>query len=273
MLIGIGHKAQVGKDTAAQIINYLLDNSHIHDLDILTRGFLSNQDNLRGKTFEIKKFADKLKQVAAIMLGCLVEDLEDNNFKNTLLSEDWWFYKDKKGEIFDYKGFQPTEEHQLIKTTPRLFMQLLGTEAGRKIIHPNIWVNATMNGYKSLADKGEKFDTTLPNWIITDVRFPNEMDAIIGKKGVNIKIDRLICFNCENTEDFDFGDKFKDNSKTLTCLKCGYNFSDAHESETALDGCTKWDFIVDNNKDFKHLIFQLREILIFLNLIKDEPKI
>lgn len=272
MIIGIGHKAQVGKDTSANIINYLLDNSHIHDISVLTLGFLRNKDNLRGKTFEIKKFADKLKQVAALLLGCLVEDLEDNNFKNTPLPPQWWFYKDSKGELYPYNGGD-INDTSLIKTTPRSFMQILGTDAGRRIIHPNIWVNATMNDYKSPADKGELYDTKLPNWIISDVRFPNEMEAISQRKGINIKIDRLICFKCGNTTDFDFGDNTRDTSKSLTCNTCGYNFSDAHESETALDNCTKWDFVIDNNGDFKSLIAQLREVLITINLIKDEPKI
>jgi hypothetical protein len=40
-------------------------------------------------------------------------------------------------------------------------MQLIGTDCGRDIIHPNIWLNATM----------EKYVPGKSNWVLTDTDF------------------------------------------------------------------------------------------------------
>lgn len=56
--------------------------------------------------------------------------------------------------------------------TPRHAMQTLGTEWGRKLIHPDIWVDATMRA-------AEQFDRV----IIPDVRFPNEVEAVTSRGG------------------------------------------------------------------------------------------
>lgn len=56
--------------------------------------------------------------------------------------------------------------------TPRHAMQTLGTEWGRKLIHPDIWVDATMRA-------AEQFDKV----IIPDVRFPNEVEAVTSRGG------------------------------------------------------------------------------------------
>jgi hypothetical protein len=43
---------------------------------------------------EIKKFADKLKDMVCVLLSCTREKLEDREFKNTPLGEHWrkWYY-------------------------------------------------------------------------------------------------------------------------------------------------------------------------------------
>ena len=79
--------------------------------------------------------------------------------------------------------------------TPRLLLQLLGTECGRNIIHPNIWVNSLISEYKSINNRGQKPKDdifTFPNWIITDMRFPNELEAIKNRGGISIRVFRNI---------------------------------------------------------------------------------
>ena len=63
--------------------------------------------------------------------------------------------------------------------TPRVFMQLLGTEFGRQMIDQNIWVNAWL-------ERARKFDAVVAD----DVRFPNEADAIHKLGGTLILIER-----------------------------------------------------------------------------------
>lgn len=71
-----------------------------------------------------------------------------------------------------------------IKSTPhnanvREFLQRLGTDAGRNILGENIWVDATLKG---LDPNG--------SYVITDVRFPNEADAIRNLGGQVYRVER-----------------------------------------------------------------------------------
>ena len=131
-----------------------------------------------------------------------------------------------------------------INLTPRLLLQLLGTKCGRNIIHPNIWVNSLMSEYKLIKDtkvseflKAEGLPETMnggkeyyPNWIITDMRFLNEMEAVKKKDGITIRVNRP---DLEQSN---------------------------HPSETSLDSAT-FDFIINNDKDIEHLINEVRKIL------------
>lgn len=60
--------------------------------------------------------------------------------------------------------------------TPRHAMQTLGTEWGRKLIHPDIWLRASMA------------KAILGDSVITDVRFPNEAEAVTKAGGAVVRI-------------------------------------------------------------------------------------
>lgn len=119
--------------------------------------------------WEIKKFAGKLKSIASELTGIPANMFEDHSFKNTEMPE-WGM-------------------------TVREFLQKLGTEAIRDSLHKDSWVNALMSEY---LDRDENVYTanvvrklrTRSRWIITDVRFPNEAEAIKSKKGMVVRIDR-----------------------------------------------------------------------------------
>jgi hypothetical protein len=145
---------------------------------------------IQPEKWKIKKFSGKLKQIASILLGMPEHLFENQDFKSEMLGEEWWK---------NYGDFY----HQ---TTVRDFLQLLGTDAIRNGLHSNAWVNALMADYKPA-----KMDQYNPsNWIVTDVRFPNEAEAIKDRGGIIIRIDRP-----------------------------GVEPVNAHPSEVALD---KWDF-------------------------------
>jgi hypothetical protein len=57
--------------------------------------------------------------------------------------------------------------------SPRYAMQTLGTEWGRDLIHPDLWVDTEM---EAKAD--------VPKLLFDDVRHPNEADAIRARGGV-----------------------------------------------------------------------------------------
>lgn len=109
-------------------------------------------------SFEQKAFAAKLKEVASILTGVPAHRFEDQEFKKETMPEDWW-----------------RED----KPTYRQFLQEVGTDALRNVIHPNIWVNALFADWRGYS-----------RWIITDVRFPNEYKAIKDKGGIIVRVDR-----------------------------------------------------------------------------------
>jgi hypothetical protein len=67
--------------------------------------------------------------------------------------------------------------------TPRYILQVLGTDAFRKLIYNNTWVDYWARAYSKTFDPTEVT-------IITDVRFKNEMQAIKDEKGVIWKLVR-----------------------------------------------------------------------------------
>ncbi len=62
----------------------------------------------------------------------------------------------------------------------RRFLQRLGTEGGRDHLGPNVWVDAALRSAD--AEPGPV--------VFTDVRYPNEVDAVRNRGGLLIWIDR-----------------------------------------------------------------------------------
>lgn len=249
MLISVSGKINSGKDTIGKILQILLNNPHLNNEDVLS--FLKkdiNFDSPYYKTWQIKKFADKLKDIVCVLLGCTREQLEDREFKEKELGEEWDRIISSDGKVHLPDDYPDLEYSKL---TPRLLLQLLGTKCGRNIIHPNIWVNSLMSEYKLIKDtkvseflKAEGLPETMnggkeyyPNWIITDMRFLNEMEAVKKKDGITIRVNR----NLEESKD-------------------------QHESETELDNA-EFDYVIDNNGTIEELIEKVKEILIKEKLI------
>jgi hypothetical protein len=65
------------------------------------------------------------------------------------------------------------------QVTPRKFLQLLGTEFGREMIHPDLWVRSCLM----------KIDVS-KNTVVSDVRFCNEAHAIRSMGGKIVQITR-----------------------------------------------------------------------------------
>lgn len=62
--------------------------------------------------------------------------------------------------------------------TPRQLMQTVGTEWGRDMVHPELWL-------RSLLHRGQ-----YKGAVISDVRFPNEAKAILERGGIVIRLHR-----------------------------------------------------------------------------------
>lgn len=272
MIIDLSGKIKSGKDTVANIAQLLLLKSkgllHPSHNDIasalgvieLSRDYIN--DNCG---YDIKKFADELKDTICRWINCTREQLEDHIFKDTPLHEMWWKWKvtDNDPDFLESYYYTSEEEAQyaissegelslayepkieLIKTTPRILMQLLGTEAGRNILHPNLWINILFSKYKPDS-----------NWIITDNRFLNELQAVKKHQSISIRVERDL--------------KLRHGYETMTELKIQNHELwkvVTHPGETELDDCKLFDYTIYNNGSLEELIEQVKFILEKENII------
>jgi len=102
--------------------------------------------------------------------------------------------------------------------TAREFLQVFGTDICRGIWEP-IWVNKCI---KDIQREGTELA------IVTDVRFPNEVEAIEKAGGITLRLTRQV-------------------------------FDDQHTSETALDNYSFKDYLDNNNCTVDSLIPKVRE--------------
>lgn len=146
--------------------------------------------------YEVMSFARKLKQMAAILTGW-----EDQ------------FSREGKAHFLPQWGMTAGE-----------IQQKLGTDAVRYGIRDDAWIIALMQDYAP-----DKY------WVITDMRFPNELQAVRKAGGFVIRIERDVQDDCGR------------NSK--------------HPSETSLDNWKDWDFVIDNNRDMNNLFLEVKAIM------------
>lgn len=277
MIIAIHGKIGSGKDTIGKIIQYLtyktwfdLEGKKGKDAPYSIEDWLDNKMNISvnhpSNTFQIKKFAHKLKQIVCILTGCSMEDLESQEFKDSYLDEQWNYYR--KGihlhpsivtdQIFTQMGMD-----RIYRLKYRNVLQKIGTECMRNVIHENTWCNALFVDYKekhplsvNFRQEKEKFDKEInnlfPNWCITDMRFPNEFDEVENRDGITIRTKRRIISTPETIN--------IENHKTqLLNIK-------EHISETALDN-HKFKYEIDNSGTIEELVEKVREILILEKII------
>jgi hypothetical protein len=141
--------------------------------------------------------------------------------------------------------------------TIRQFLQLAGTDAMRENLHPNIWVNALFSDYKvigytnavDIENPTEIIKTpNYPSWLITDVRFPNEADAIInGLPGQEVDYS------------LDFRFLIRVDRPSLNNDNISNDF--LHESEVALDDYENFDYTIVNDGDLQDLGFKVYDML------------
>ena len=241
-LISISGRIGSGKDTVGKIIQYLTSecgdsNSPRHRTytEFLKRGGGSNLRNFDQhyvSDWEVKKFAGKLKTTASLLTGIPVEKFEDQEFKKLQMPECW----NRLQQSGRSKIWSPM--------TYRQFLQELGTEAMRDGLHTNVWVNALFSDYVPVVKEWDELgnDTLVeyPNWILTDMRFPNEIEAVKERKGITIRVSRT-GIHTPKVEDL-------------------------HPSETSLDD-VEFNYHIDNSGTIEDLIKKVRQILITEKII------
>jgi len=162
-----------------------------------------------------ESFAGSVKDIASVMFGwprhLLEGDTDESRAFREQPDEGW---SKKFGRTF----------------TPREALQKIGTEVGRDIFHQDFWVQAL--------DAKVDFKK---HYVITDVRFPNEIDWIHENGGIVIEIQRG-----ENPEWYGKLKNLKRQGFEYGFRKQMMNEFDVHESEWAWVG-EDIDYTIDNN--------------------------
>jgi hypothetical protein len=223
MIIGISGYSGSGKDTAGIIIQYLKASTKF-PLKIVLKSPIHHQWWLEERSsWQIKKWAGKLKVIASMLTGIPTEKFEDQEFKKSLLGPEWGIVS--TNPLNSIEPFKDIQFNALMSV--REFLQKLGTSALRDGLHENAWINALMADYNPVGDTLLVY----PNWIITDTRFPNEAEAIKKAGGIIIRIERP-----------------------------GIDPVNLHTSETSLDN---WDFdhVVVNDGSITDLTKKIKKVL------------
>ena len=193
LLLGFGNKARQGKDTAAEAIK------RYYDLQNESRR--RHVRSYRGTQVGLYKFAGSLYDEVN-------QALRNNIWKTRTVDGiklPDWVQPDPNPEV---SSIAPLGKH------PKL-LQWWGTEL-RRSQNPNYWVDKTMRSIRAELINPKAIA------IITDVRFPNEADAIKSNGGYTINVQRLLSD----------GTQYLDPNRPVD-----------HPSETALDNYN-WDFYI-----------------------------
>ena len=175
---------------------------------------------IKRHNFQKLSFADKLKDSVATMFDW------DRNLLDgkTDQSRQW------REQIDPYWSNETGEE-----ITPRYVLQLFGTECMRDGFYDGIWVSLT---------KKKILDNPAINFVIPDVRFPNEAKMIYGINGQVWRVKR--------GQDPDWFSEYQ----TL-----GVEPKEVHPSEWAWAN-TKFTYIIENNKTITDLRNQVQDLLV-----------
>jgi hypothetical protein len=183
--------------------------------------------------FRRESFANSLKDAVSYVFGWDRTMLEGRTKQAREWREQvdpWWAERLKMPEL-----------------TPRLMLQLWGTEVCRKGFHDDIWIASLEN----------KLRTSKDDIVISDCRFPNEIKSIKAAGGIVIRVKRgddPVWYN--DAADMNAGDRCMNWAlATERMRRLGI-----HASETAWVG-TKFDFVLYNNTSIDDLYEQVKEVI------------
>ena len=210
MIIGICGFAGSGKDTIADYLQ------NIHQ-------------------FRRESFAHTLKDAVAAVFGWDRDMLEGRTRESREWREQedaWW------------------TERLSMPVTPRLVLQVWGTEVARKSYHDDIWIASLEN----------KLRKTHDDVVISDCRFPNEIQAIKAAGGIVIRVVRG-----PEPAWYELAQTVNQGPTRNTKWRLSKNELETykiHASETAWIG-TDFDAVIDNNEDgMDNLFKQVKNLVV-----------
>jgi len=185
-------------------------------------------DILENHGFIKDSFAKPLKDACSMMFGWPREMLEgDTEVSRKWREEPDSFWSEKFGYTF----------------TPRLALQLMGTEAGRNVFHPDLWVISLLNRAKG------------KDVVVTDVRFKNEINYIQQNGGVIVRVRR--------GEEPEWYKLAEDAAAGFSSAIMGMKDKGIHQSEWDWIG-SDFNYTINNDGTVNELGNKVKELLQFI---------
>lgn len=183
--------------------------------------------------FKRMSFASTLKDAIAAVFGWDRELLEGS----TKASREW---REQVDEWWANRLGIPD-------LTPRYILQQWGTEVCRKGFHNDIWVASVEYRLRNITD----------NVVITDCRFPNELDAIKSANGITVRTHRG-----PDPEWLKFASILNTTTNEVSKIYPKYQLEafNVHASEYSSVGLT-YDHHLDNNGTIDSLHQQIESII------------
>lgn len=190
--------------------------------------------NLHG--FRRDSFAGSLKDAVSAVFGwdrVLLEGRTKHSREWREQPDAWW--SDRLGR----------------SVTPRWILQQWGTEVCRRGFHDDIWIASLENKLRSCQD----------DVVISDCRFPNEIQAIKSAGGIVIWVQRGPLpewYQCALTQNITHEDDLwilDDNEQLME-----HRYPAVHASEFGWIG-TEFDSVLDNNGTMDELYDQLSDLV------------
>lgn len=181
--------------------------------------------------FRQDSFASSLKDACAVIFGWPRSMLEGDTKESREWREEvdeWW-----------------SEKLNIPNFSPRLALQLIGTDALRDNFHPDLWFLTLQNRVRKNPNQ---------HVVISDVRFPNEIKFIKEQGGTLIKINRGPTPVWYETA------MLANRGNSLAKEAMEKTYSNAHFSEWAWIG-TEIDFELDNNGTIDDLNYRIKDII------------
>jgi hypothetical protein len=186
---------------------------------------------VRDYGFRQDSFATSLKDACAVMFDWprnMLEGDTDESREWREIVDPWWSSK------LNIPNF-----------TPRLALQLIGTDALRNNFNPDIWFLTLENRIRKNPNQ---------HVVISDVRFPNEVKFIKEQNGILVRVSRgPLPVWYETAIKANQGNSLAKEVMTKT-------YSEAHLSEWAWVG-SEVNYQIDNNGSIEDLNNQIRNII------------
>lgn len=189
-----------------------------------------------------ESFADPLKDIISNLFGWERSLLQGDTNESRAWREEpdtWWEAQlNWRSKDNPYSQLHP-------RFTPRVAMQIFGTNILRDKFNDNIWILRFRKELSKLQNE---------NIVLTDVRFINELEEIRNNNGIIIRVRRGT-----DPEWFDLAKSV--NNKTASLLEISeFNNIGIHPSETNWIGYN-YDYVIDNNGSLVDLTIKLQNLI------------